>query len=245
MMLGRRHGLELDIEERPAIGRGEDRGQGGDADGAEGGSGRLGDLPRLSLDTDQRRIVDHDRDAVGRGPDVELEAIAGGDRHGGLHRFDGVLRRRAPVASVGEPKGPSGHRSPTRSRAGPRGPGGRSGRASGPRGPDGRTRAARLDADGAADPDVVEALREAVGVHRRRLEARWPGHGRIGAVRVGVRGSVARREHPLDRRLGRIGVEVAHDDPGIGRPARRRATRAGRPSGRRGRPRRVPGGGDA
>ena len=108
--------------------------------------------------------------------------------------------------------------SPTRSRAGPRDPGDRLGRAWGPRGPDGRRRACRTRRPTAPrHPDVVEALREPVGVHRRRLQARWPGHGRVRAVRVGKGGSVARGEHPLDGRLGGIGVEVAHDDPGVGR----------------------------
>src|SRR6476469_2352894 len=65
-------------------------------------------------------------------------------------------------------------------------------------------------ADGAAHPDVVEALRLAVGVHPGRRQARWPRDGGFVAVGFRERRAEAPGAQAGRTRLGGIGVEVAH-----------------------------------
>ena len=67
---------------------------------------------------------------------------------------------------------------------------------------------------GAADPDVVEAGRIAVGVHRRRLDARRPGHRRVRCRSPRRAPTGSRRPASAGGRLVGIGVEVAHRRPG-------------------------------
>ena len=96
--------LELDVEERPPPDRRQDVGQGRHAQRLEGGRAQRVDPVRSPVGALERRVVADHGDPVGRGPDVELEAVAGGDRQGGGECGDAVLGRPAPVAAVRQPE---------------------------------------------------------------------------------------------------------------------------------------------
>ena len=88
--------LELDVEERPPAGRRQDLGQGRDTERLQGRGTERADTVRAPVRPLERRVVTDDRDAVGRRPHVELEAVAGRDgqrcREGG-DRVSGAWRR--------------------------------------------------------------------------------------------------------------------------------------------------------
>ena len=185
--------LQLDVEERAARDDRQHLLERRHAMRGELVRAEVGDATGRSLDAVERLVVDDDRDAVLRRPDVELEPVAARHVERGQERGDRVLGRAPPVAAVRETEGRQGSAAL----------------------PDGELRgepevvawieravphrrsvpceAGASDADAAADPDIVEAAGLAVGVHARRLESRRPRHVRIGAVRLGVRGSIARR----------------------------------------------------
>ena len=87
--------LELDVEEGPPADRRQDL-------GAASGPRACPSAAAVSASTRsgrpwtrvERRVVDEDRDAVGRGADVELEAVAGRDGERGRQRGERVLRAR-------------------------------------------------------------------------------------------------------------------------------------------------------
>ena len=122
-----------------------------------------------------------------------------------------------------------GHPAVTRPSGAPTGRGGRTGRGPGRRRPAGRRRAAHDSTrDRAADPDVVEAARWPVGVHRRRRSGRTARSRRARAPFASrVRRAEAGGAHPGVGRLVRLGVEVADDDRGVAPRARPPASRRG------------------
>ena len=175
---------------------------------------------RRALDRDQRLVMEHDGTPSAARADVELEAVAARERRAppGTPRvvFSGA-RRQSPRCARR-----SGHRPAvlTRSRGGRTMPEvvarDRASASAGSRTVEGQPRR-RRHAIAPADPDVVEAARLAVGVHRRRLQPGRPGDGRVLAVRLGVGRPEAGGTHPAIRRLRRLGIEVADDDLRVGR----------------------------
>ena len=117
--------LELDVEERLARDcreHGRERGHAGTFEFARREVRRR---RRQALDPLQRGVVEHDRDAVPRQPDVELEAVAGRQvRRGkeGVDRILGVMAMVAPVrqAQRSRSRSADGHQPTSRCAASPR-----------------------------------------------------------------------------------------------------------------------------
>ena len=107
--------LQLDVQPRVRE-RGQDLVQARDADAGQLRGVDMVDALPAPLDSGERRVVEEDRDAVAREPDVELHAVAAGDPHRGLEGGEGVLRGDPRVAAVREAERPAGAR---RSRAHP------------------------------------------------------------------------------------------------------------------------------
>ncbi len=201
--------LELDVQERPARDRREDGRQRRHAEPLELGRAQVGHGLRAALDALERRIVAErparrraTRAHRTRAPSQPGFAIAA--RNAGIV-FSVARRRQSPrwaSRRVRRPRRTSrrtgsdeGLARPVtdRSRGRAAARGGPSDRASGPRQPAGRRRAgSRSTRDRTADPDVVEAARVAVRVHRRRPEPRRPRHLGLPAIRLEVRGPEAR-----------------------------------------------------
>ncbi len=97
--------LQFDVEEGVATHRGQDRPEGRHTELLEGIRRHAVDAVRPAVDPGKGVVVVDHRDAVARGPDVELQSVAGRDRHRRPERIDRVLRGVSPVTAMGEAQG--------------------------------------------------------------------------------------------------------------------------------------------
>jgi hypothetical protein len=96
--------LELDVEERPPADGGEHVRQRRHAEVAEDVSRHCVDALGPALHAEQGLVVDHDRHAIGRHADVELEPVAGRHLERREERGDRVLDPPPPVATMRQPE---------------------------------------------------------------------------------------------------------------------------------------------
>ena len=117
--------LQLDVEERSGTSGLEDLGERRDTNGRQLPDRQfLGSLG-APLDALQGGVVQHDRGSLARSPDIEFQAIAGGNRQRSTHRDQRILGSCAPVSPMRQAKGTtaargssrSGRHAPTRIRA--------------------------------------------------------------------------------------------------------------------------------
>ena len=96
--------LQLDVEEGAPPDREQDVREGRDAEASSASAVRASARSGRPWTRVERLVVEHDRHAVGRAADVDLDAVAGRDGERRLDRREAVLRGVPPVAAMGEPQ---------------------------------------------------------------------------------------------------------------------------------------------